>query len=102
MVSVEDYLPVLLFIGFLLSLWLLAGKPNGTEIFFALLSPLSAIDRLSERVVAIRDDPAQPSWKRAVAAAVAKVGLAILFMLILGGFIFVKFGKLLAKTLFGN
>jgi hypothetical protein len=102
MVNLEDYLPILLVAGFLLGLWLLAGRPNGTEIYLGLLSPLGAIDRLSERVVAIRDDPAQSSWKRVIAAAVAKVGLVILFVLMFAGFIVMKFGRTITRAFFGH
>ena len=65
-----------------LLIWLLLGRPNGTEIFLAMLRPIAAIEGVYDAAVALRDNAAAPRWKRVIAGAIAYLGLGVLFVVL--------------------
>ena len=81
-------------------LWLFFGRPSGTDIFLAMLAPLEAVDRASAFVVALRDNQDRPSWQRAIASGIAKLGVGSLY-LILAAVLLLAFGGRFIRRLFG-
>jgi hypothetical protein len=85
-------------LGVLIVVWILAGKPDGTQIFLSLLSPLHLLDTISFRIGEVADDEKQPTIKRTFARLTRFIGLKTLFIIVVCALIFIIYGRIIRQV----